>query len=440
MKKITSQIKFIGGALSLVIIAIVASVIYINQKSKHDSVVINVAGKERMLTQKISKEVFRLKTATKIDLNELKEATELFERNLEALISGDESRGIYPPPTAEIKEQLIRVKRLWTPFKNRVERFQQYLLQTEQEKSFVFENNDFLLEISDRVVKEMVKAQIEPGYVDLAGRQRMLSQRMMYFLLLYLNEPQPSFYRIFYETLHLYEQTIKRFHEDPYLLGNEELKKVLENNFAFWKVYSSHAKRLIELQAKLNDTVGYIAQFNNVLLNGMDQAVTMYTIYSEKQRTLLQDIENILGMIAIVIMFYSFFLIRNIQKHFEEFLEKSKTFASIDKEDPKICEHADELTIASKRLENFIKKVDKMIIDAREAIKTSETLAKELGDVGEIIEKNTGVIDRKQKNELEKYLDTSEDLAIQSLEDLEKSAKLLQKLHENLSNILDKTK
>jgi len=440
MKKITSQIKFIGGALSLTIIAIVVSVIYINQKSKYDSIVINIAGKQRMLTQKISKEIFRLKTARSIDLRELNEAQNLFDKNLKALFDGDKKRGIYEPPTPEIKEQLLRVKKLWNPFKEKIEKFKKLISKIELEKNFVIENNDYLLKISDRVVKGMVSANIKGEYIDRAGRQRMLSQRMMYFLLLYLNEGEPRYYRIFYETLHLYDITLKQFYNDQYLLKNEDLKKILENNYSFWNEYTNHAKNLIELQSKLNEMVDYIYQFNNVLLNGMDQAVSMYTIYSENQRTLLENIEYILTMIALVIMFYSFFLIKNIQKHFEEFMEKSKSLVSFDKEDSKICDHADELTIASKRLENFIQKVDKMIIDAQNAIKTSEYLTKELSDVSELLEKNAKDIDKAQKRELEKYLDTSEDIAIQSLEDLEKSAKLLQKLHENLSNILEQTK
>ena len=56
MSKIINQIRFIGGALSLIIITILFSILYINQKGKTDSAVINIAGKQRMLTQKISKD------------------------------------------------------------------------------------------------------------------------------------------------------------------------------------------------------------------------------------------------------------------------------------------------------------------------------------------------------------------------------------------------
>ena len=60
MKTITSKIKLIGGMLSFMIAIIVGITVYINHVSKQDSVVVNVAGKQRMLSQKITKEILWL--------------------------------------------------------------------------------------------------------------------------------------------------------------------------------------------------------------------------------------------------------------------------------------------------------------------------------------------------------------------------------------------
>ena len=45
-------------------ISIISTTIYLNNKSKKDALIINVAGKQRMLTQNISKNVFYLYWAT----------------------------------------------------------------------------------------------------------------------------------------------------------------------------------------------------------------------------------------------------------------------------------------------------------------------------------------------------------------------------------------
>ena len=57
MKKntISTKIKLLGAIISIFMITILVTIIHLNNKNKKDAIVINIAGKERMLTQKISK-------------------------------------------------------------------------------------------------------------------------------------------------------------------------------------------------------------------------------------------------------------------------------------------------------------------------------------------------------------------------------------------------
>ncbi len=61
------------------IATIVAITVYINHASKQDSVVINVSGKQRMLTQKITKETFWLQHKMSTDFSILDEARSEFK-------------------------------------------------------------------------------------------------------------------------------------------------------------------------------------------------------------------------------------------------------------------------------------------------------------------------------------------------------------------------
>ena len=54
---ISSKIKLIGTLFAILMISIVATTIYLNEKNKKDSSIINTAGKQRMLSQKISKNI-----------------------------------------------------------------------------------------------------------------------------------------------------------------------------------------------------------------------------------------------------------------------------------------------------------------------------------------------------------------------------------------------
>jgi len=317
-----------------------------------------------------------------------------------------------------------------------------------KERIFVYEKNILLLNSSDNIVKEMVKNGVEGRYIDLSGRQRMLSQRMISQLLLYLNSSNPKYYSEFFVTYKLYDKTIKGFTLTPELTNIASLKNVIDKNRDFWNKYSIEVKDLIELQSQLNTITMYIENSNVALLNTADQAVSMYSVYSETQRDLIEKIEYTLGLIALLIMLYSALLTKKIEKHFENFLDHSKTLTSII---PKMskdvavvnsCPHNNELSEANSHLKTFITSVDKMIVDAQKAIQSSEKITNELSNIGEVIDRDIEELDMdpKHKKDLISFVDNSEDIAIQSIEELKNSERLLQKLHDNLHIILDRAK
>ncbi|MDP7427442.1 MAG: type IV pili methyl-accepting chemotaxis transducer N-terminal domain-containing protein [Alphaproteobacteria bacterium] len=82
------------------------------------AVAINVSGRQRMLTQKMSKEFLLIAYGFEMDKNRksLKRSAALFETSLDGLLAGDAQLGLPPPPSKKIAAQLERVKRLWLSF------------------------------------------------------------------------------------------------------------------------------------------------------------------------------------------------------------------------------------------------------------------------------------------------------------------------------------
>ena len=73
---------------------------------------INMAGRQRMLSQKIAKEA--LLVAAKIEQQStLKKTMELFEKSHKAILNGDEAMGLNPLKDPEIKNQMQHVGELW---------------------------------------------------------------------------------------------------------------------------------------------------------------------------------------------------------------------------------------------------------------------------------------------------------------------------------------
>lgn len=149
MNKITTQIKLIGLSLSIIAIALVLLTIFLNQKSKHDSNVVNIAGKERMLTQKMAKELF-LGMNNK---NEFEAAKTEFLSNLNNLIEGSSQNGITPPPTEKIKEKLLLIKQKSDEFLSLSNMF---VMDSQDEllKEKIYASNNALLAMIDETVRE----------------------------------------------------------------------------------------------------------------------------------------------------------------------------------------------------------------------------------------------------------------------------------------------
>ncbi|MGR3311384.1 MAG: ATP-binding protein [Candidatus Brocadiales bacterium] len=86
---------------------------------KKAEVMINLAGRQRMLTQKMSKELLLIAQNTNVEENkvELKKTADLFERTLKGLINGDAELKLPATTNEDILAQLNKVQSLWKEFK-----------------------------------------------------------------------------------------------------------------------------------------------------------------------------------------------------------------------------------------------------------------------------------------------------------------------------------
>jgi len=449
MGTITSKIKLIGGILSLIIASIVGITVYINHASKQDSVVINIAGKQRMLTQQISKEVLWLQNRTGDNFKALDDARNEFGASLNDLMKGNQERGIYAPPKQCIKERLSQVASLWKTFDAHVILFKSLLTEVNMLKETLPAENEAILMISDQVVKQMVKEGFEGTIIDDAGRQRMLTQRIGFSATQYLITGDSVYFTQFQKAYGLYGASLKRFMVDSALLQRPELHQLLLENDAQWQEYSSYMFKLMEKQRQLNDVVLYIKELNVVLLETMDSAVEAYSAYSEDQHTFLQYFQYVASLVALIFMVYAVFLTRRIQENFEVFLDHSKSMAeslplaeeTVRYEPTMEMVKADELSQASMHMSQFVDRINIILKHAQQAIHESEQAASELATVTETMDEQFEglAIDAAAKKDIDRTIDKSEDIVIQTLEELSGTSRLLTQLQENLNSIVTKT-
>ncbi len=281
------------STLLLLILSALSSPVYSAEKySAQDwNAIINLSGKQRMLTQQISKELLliaassEIKEFNKTDLySDLLESTELFEHTLIGLRDGDAEMGLKPVKNEIIRSKLRIAMKMWRQFKPNID----HILTTSDTKGYIevaAQALPILNEMNSTVQLIQKEAIIESGQVDgiiinYAGRQRMLIQKMAKeALLIYLSsENRNNLFR----SMWMFEETIRA------LVNGGEITKDDGTKITIPKVSDSTSRaqltRVIKswegykslLNNKITDkSIIHISSWSKSLLIEMNRAVKM---------------------------------------------------------------------------------------------------------------------------------------------------------------------
>lgn len=135
----TLNSKLSGILIVFFIIGIVnaAIILFVVQQQKASGRAINLAGRQRMLTQKMSKESFYLVNTSiqaeqKKIIREIKNTSALFDRTLTGLINGDSEQGLKPCKDKNVLQKLDEVKGLWGVFYSHINTLIEYGPETDE--------------------------------------------------------------------------------------------------------------------------------------------------------------------------------------------------------------------------------------------------------------------------------------------------------------------
>ena len=217
MKKsnISTKIKVIGILFALLMTSIIATTIYLNNKNEKDAMIINIAGKQRMLTQNISKNIFYLYSNPKSSQNELDSSIEEFIYNLESLKGGNSLSKLKESPNIQIDRQMLQIEYLWSIFYQNIVKFKELIHNNTNQKelqnivNIIYETNPELLYEVDALVSLHT--------INSEQKIRFLKNSQYFFAILIL-------FLIIYSFLEL------KTMEKNALKFIEESKKVMEQN------------------------------------------------------------------------------------------------------------------------------------------------------------------------------------------------------------------
>ena len=321
---IRTKIRMIGAFFIVLMLLIVGTTIYLNAKNKKDALIINIAGKERMLTQRISKNVFYLYHNNSTDTTELDSAKTEFIYNLDSLKNGNDLIGMPEAPTTQISTQIAKIDVLWNTFNNNVKHFKELLI------------------------------------VRGSGQN----------------------------------------------------------------------------EVRLKSYVNAIYNTNNNLLHEVDNLVTMYTVHSENKTEIIKYFQFGFGLMIIILILYSLDQLRTMENNAKRFFEYSQQLilSDVDHLEPIQIEAETEILQATDTLNAFISKVNSAMDYSSEAIEQSKNASLKLEEITDEFDKV--IDDLNHSADFSKQLYKSEDMVIESTEELISSSQKLQDLKAELDKLV----
>lgn len=278
--------------------------------------IINLSGKQRMLTQKMTKLALlvslgiekeknkeKLSKSTKqydttleallLTLGENKDkhraklikASKLYDKTLNGFLNGDQTLGLPATKNKKIIALIKKIQKEWKVFEKNIQKISANEKKDTKALGFVISKNENLLKMSHQLVQDFKNSQEKQTFlekarlniVDVAGRQRMLTQKMTKEKLLILLKIQSDKNRKkLQKTIQLFDDSLKalRFgNKDLYIVkpSNKKIKKQLEKVATLWEELKP-----LYLKKKLSQKeLAKLVKENPILLAKMHKAVTL---------------------------------------------------------------------------------------------------------------------------------------------------------------------
>lgn len=262
---------------------IIASILFTTPVLADTNIVqINYAGKERMLSQKLSKEIFMIAAGHNKEENlfNLRQTADAFSETLEALKYGDDMMDIEAVESEKIQKMLNIASNIWRPIKETVDKIVVTGTVSKTDAAYIYKNNFTLVRYMSGVVKQLEAVAALNGYdykkaigVNVAGRQRMLIQKASkeYFMIQAGLHPEKNAENL-QKTIQLFETSLKdlktgnqdkniKYQANPYF--QDSLTEVSQ----MWNVFKDH------LQDNTASGINAVANKNLPLLSKMNTSV-----------------------------------------------------------------------------------------------------------------------------------------------------------------------
>jgi nitrate/nitrite-specific signal transduction histidine kinase len=269
--------------------AVLASVDVLAVTASEYAVVINLAGRQRMLTQKMSKEMLLVAKGIDAEANRaaLAKTAQLFDSTLKGLRDGSAELGLPPTESPVTRKQLGKVEKLWSEFhavvKPVVDGGAVDIARVADLNLPLLKNMNTAVRLYEKAAKKAT-GKSAGVVINLAGKQRMLTQKMSKeILLVALGHDADNNKSNARNTASLFDRTLKGLKDgdaDLELPNTDDaaIRAQLDTVDGLWQQFKPLVERAGAVGgAALSDAdLNKVAELNLPLLKQMNKAVKMY--------------------------------------------------------------------------------------------------------------------------------------------------------------------
>ena len=290
----------LGATLGLVVYTILTL-----QTQENDTHIINLVGKQRMLTQKLSKTILELQLGHLDKIEEVESISLEFDKTLNGLIEGDDSLGLTKSEDIKVLSRLVIAKREWKIFREHLDVVHDLEPLAQKNIEAIVRTNVVLFDEANKLVLALGVV-MDAKTVSTAGRLQAIIQGVTKAILEYSITGNESGANEAFEFIRLENRIIEGLKKGNPLL---EIKKVTDSRVLsqiklfedHWHIFEIHAIDALNNLSKIHPSTKYIIDNNITMLNQMDEIVQIMEVKSREKIEYMEKVEFVVFCVILIL-------------------------------------------------------------------------------------------------------------------------------------------